>query len=82
MASISFRHVKKTYPGGADAAGEEDLKAHARKPQGQVGPGEQQRAVKHGATFFQNTTSALHYMDVSGRVGQKGNPCLAPAAGV
>ena len=64
--------LQKAHPGGANPAGEVDLKAHARKTQGQVGPGEQQSAVEHGASLFQNNTPVLHYMDERERVGQKG----------
>ena len=64
--------LQKAHPGGPQAAGETDLKAHARKTQGQVGPGKQQSAVEHGASLFQNNTPVLHYMDERGRVGQKG----------
>ena len=64
--------LQKAHPGGPQATGEADLKAHARKTQGQVGPGKQQSAVEHGASLFQNNTPVLHYMDERERVGQKG----------
>ena len=59
--------LQKADPGGAHPAGEVDLKAHGDQPEQQVRPGEQQCAVEHRASLFQDNTPVLHYMDRAGR---------------